>query len=566
VHRRRDHGGVIFVDLRDREGLLQVVFDPDDAQMFALAERIRSEYVLHVRGRLRQRPEGTINPDMPTGEVELLATELNVLNAARTPPFHHDEHASEELRLRYRYLDLRRAPMLANLRLRHKVTRAMRHFLDDNGFIDVETPILTKTTPEGARDYLVPSRTHPGQFFALPQSPQLMKQVLMMSGLDRYYQIVKCFRDEDLRADRQPEFTQLDIETSFLDERAIMDLMEALIRDVFKAALDVELPAPFPKMAYAEAMQRFGSDKPDLRNPLELVEVGDLFTDVEFKVFAGPAQDAESRIAALRLPDGGTLTRKEIDDYTALVGRYGAKGLAYIKVNDRDAGRDGLQSPILKFLPDQAIEAVLERTSAQNGDLVFFGADKKKIVNESLAALREHLGADRGLIAGDWAPLWVVDFPMFEHDSTGALTPLHHPFTAPDTDSAEALRQDPAAAMSRAYDMVLNGYEIGGGSVRIHTPEVQSAVFDVLGIGPEEAEAKFGFLLTALDYGCPPHGGIAFGIDRIVMLMAGAESIRDVMAFPKTQNASCLLTGAPSDADSAQLREVGIRLRTSPQS
>ncbi|MGD8324182.1 MAG: aspartate--tRNA ligase [Gammaproteobacteria bacterium] len=566
VHRRRDHGGVIFVDLRDREGLLQVVFDPDDAQMFALAERIRGEYVLRVRGRVRHRPEGTINPDMPTGEVELLAAELEVLNAAKTPPFHHDEHASEELRLRYRYLDLRRPSMLANLRLRHTVARALRAYLDVQGFIDVETPILTKTTPEGARDYLVPSRTHPGQFFALPQSPQLMKQLLMMSGFDRYYQIVKCFRDEDLRADRQPEFTQLDIETSFLDEREIMDIMEALIRHAFKVALDVDLPDPFPTMAYAETMDRFGTDKPDLRNPLELVEVGDLFADVEFKVFAGPANDDGSRIAALRLPGGGSLTRKEIDDYTALVGRYGAKGLAYIKVNDRAAGIGGLQSPILKFLPDQAVEAVLERTGAADGDLVFFGADKRKIVNESLAALRDHLGTDRGLTHSGWAPLWVVDFPMFETDSAGRLTPLHHPFTAPEAASPDALRENPVAAMSRAYDMVLNGYEIGGGSVRIHTPEMQSAVFDILGIGPEEAEAKFGFLLTALEYGCPPHGGIAFGLDRIVMLMAGADSIRDVMAFPKTQNASCLLTGAPSAADNAQLAEVGIRLRAAPQS
>lgn len=566
VHRRRDHGGVIFVDLRDREGLLQVVFDPDDPEMFAQAERIRGEYVLHVRGRLRQRPEGTINPDMPTGEVELLATELDVLNAAKTPPFHQDEQASEELRLRYRYLDLRRPNMLENLRLRHTVSRALRAYLDVQGFIDVETPILTKTTPEGARDYLVPSRTHPGQFFALPQSPQLLKQLLMMSGLDRYYQIVKCFRDEDLRADRQPEFTQLDIETSFLNEQEIMTLMEALIRHAFKVALSVELPDPFPTMPYAEAMTRFGSDKPDLRNPLELIEVGDLFADVEFKVFAGPAKDAGSRIAALRLPGGGALTRKEIDDYTALVGRYGAKGLAYIKVNDCSAGVAGLQSPILKFLPDEAVEAVLERTDARDGDLVFFGADKKKVVNESLAALRDQLGADRGLIAGDWAPLWIVDFPMFETDNSGRLAALHHPFTAPEVDSPDALRADPAAAMSRAYDMVLNGYEIGGGSIRIHTPEMQSAVFEVLGINDEEAEAKFGFLLSALDYGCPPHGGIAFGLDRIVMLMAGADSIRDVMAFPKTQNANCLLTGAPSAADNAQLREVGIRLRNPPQS
>jgi aspartyl-tRNA synthetase len=566
VHRRRDHGGVIFVDLRDREGLLQVVFDPDDPAMFAQAERIRGEFVLHVRGRLRARPEGTLNPDMPTGEVELLANELEVLNGAKTPPFHHDEHASEELRLRYRYLDLRRPQMLANLRLRHTVTRALRAYLDVQGFIDVETPILTKTTPEGARDYLVPSRTHPGQFFALPQSPQLLKQILMMSGFDRYYQIVRCFRDEDLRADRQPEFTQLDIETSFMNEREIMDLMEALIRHAFKVALEVDLPEPFPTMAYAEAMNRFGSDKPDLRNPLELVEVSDLFADVEFKVFAGPAKDPASRIAALRVPGGGKLSRKEIDDYTALVGRYGAKGLAYIKVNDRAAGGDGLQSPILKFLPHAAVEAVLDRTDAADGDLVFFGADKNKVVNESLAALREQLGADLGLIAQGWAPLWVVDFPMFEPDSAGKLTPLHHPFTAPEVESPEALREDPAAAMSRAYDMVLNGYEIGGGSVRIHTPQMQSAVFDVLGIDAEEAEAKFGFLLTALEYGCPPHGGIAFGIDRIVMLMAGADSIRDVMAFPKTQNASCLLTGAPSTADSAQLKEVGIRLRSAPPS
>jgi aspartyl-tRNA synthetase len=566
VHRRRDHGGVIFVDLRDREGLLQVVFDPDDPEMFALAERIRGEFVLRVRGKLRQRPEGTINPEMPTGEVELLAHELEVLNTAKTPPFHHDEHASEELRLRYRYLDLRRPQMLENLRLRHTVTRALRAYLDMQGFIDVETPMLTKTTPEGARDYLVPSRTHPGEFFALPQSPQLMKQLLMMSGFDRYYQIVKCFRDEDLRADRQPEFTQLDVETSFISDTEIRELMEALIRHAFKVALNVDLPDPFPTMPYAEAMDRFGSDKPDMRNPLELIEVADLFADVEFKVFAGPAKDSGSRIAALKLPGGGALTRKEIDDYTALVGRYGAKGLAYIKVNDRSSGSAGLQSPILKFLPDEAVEAVLERTGAADGDLVFFGADKNKVVNESLGALRDQLGADRGLLSEGWAPLWIVDFPMFEHDSSGRLTPLHHPFTAPSVDSPEALRADPAAAMSRAYDMVLNGYEIGGGSIRIHSRDMQAAVFDVLGIEDEEAEAKFGFLLAALDYGCPPHGGIAFGIDRIVMLMAGADSIREVIAFPKTQNANCLLTGAPSAVDSAQLREVGIRLRNSPQS
>jgi aspartyl-tRNA synthetase len=442
------------------------------------------------------------------------------------------------------------------------VARALRAYLDVHGFIDVETPILTKTTPEGARDYLVPSRTHPGSFFALPQSPQLLKQLLMMSGLDRYYQIVKCFRDEDLRADRQPEFTQLDIETSFMDEREIMTLMEGLLRHAFKVAMEVELPEPFPVMTYAEAMRRFGSDKPDLRNPLELIEVSDLFAGVDFKVFAAPAADAGSRIAALRVPQGGSLTRKEIDDYTALVARYGAKGLAYIKVNDRAAGAAGLQSPILKFLPAEAVEAVLERTGAVTGDLVFFGADKQKVVNESLSALRNQLGSDRGFTGAGYSPLWVVDFPMFERDSAGHLTPLHHPFTAPDAATPEALRADPEAALSRAYDIVLNGYEIGGGSIRIHSTEMQSTVFEILGIGAEEAESKFGFLLRALEYGCPPHGGIAFGLDRIVMLMAGADSIRDVMAFPKTQNASCLLTGAPSEADPAQLKEVGIRLRT----
>ena len=541
------------------------MFDPSSEEIFSAAERIRSEYVLAVKGRLRHRPEGTVNPDMPTGEVELLAIELEVLNTSKTPPFHHDEHASEELRLKYRYLDLRRADMLANLRLRHRVTRALREFLDEHGFIDVETPLLTKTTPEGARDYLVPSRTHPGSFFALPQSPQLMKQLLMMSGFDRYYQIVKCFRDEDLRADRQPEFTQLDIETSFLDEAEIMSLMERLIRHAFKAALDVDLPDPFPVMNYVDVLERYGSDKPDLRNPLELVEVGDLFAEVEFKVFAAPAADPASRIAALRVPKGAELTRKEIDEYTDLVGRHGAKGLAYIKINDRDAGMSGLQSPILKFLPDKAVQEVLDRTGAETGDLVFFGADKRRVVNDSLSVLRERLGVDRGLLRAGWAPLWVVDFPMFELDAAGALTPLHHPFTAPRAESAQSLLENPEVVFSRAYDMVLNGYEIGGGSIRIHTPEMQSAVFKVLGISAEEADAKFGFLLQALEYGCPPHGGIAFGLDRIVMLMAGASSIRDVMAFPKTQNASCLLTGAPSPADETQLKEVGIRLRATPK-
>jgi aspartyl-tRNA synthetase len=562
VHRRRDHGGVIFIDLRDREGLLQVVFDPDQAAMFAEAERLRSEFVLAVEGVVRARPEGTVNPNLASGAVELLAKKLTVLAKAKTPPFHHDEPVSEELRLKYRYLDLRREPMLKNLRLRHAVTRALRKFMDEHGFVDVETPILTKTTPEGARDYLVPSRTQQGNFFALPQSPQLMKQLLMMSGLDRYYQIVKCFRDEDLRADRQPEFTQLDIETSFMGEEEILALMEELVRDLFKSVLGVELPKPFPRMTYADVMRRYGSDKPDLRNPLELVEVADLFRGVEFKVFAGPAADPKSRIAALKLPKGGELTRKEIDDYTALVGRHGAKGLAYIKVNERAKGRDGLQSPILKFLPDAAIAGVLERTGAADGDLVFFGADKAHVVNESLSALRSAMGRDRNLLQREWAPLWVVDFPLLEALPGGGWTPLHHPFTSPRDASPAALRAAPGEAIARAYDIVLNGYEVGGGSVRIHDPELQSTMFDLLGIGKEEAELKFGFLLTALDYGAPPHGGIAFGVDRLVMLMAGADHIRDVIAFPKTATASDLMTGAPSPADAAQLKKLGIRLKS----
>ncbi|MDH4055004.1 MAG: aspartate--tRNA ligase [Gammaproteobacteria bacterium] len=562
VHRRRDHGGVIFIDLRDREGLLQVVFDPDRAEIFELAERIRSEFVLRVKGLVRARPEGTVNPNMRTGKIEVLAQDLEVLNKSETPPFHHDEQANEDIRLKYRYLDLRREKMLGNLMLRHKVTMAMRDFLDNNGFVDVETPMLTRATPEGARDYIVPSRTNPGKFFALPQSPQIFKQLLMMSGLDRYYQIVRCFRDEDLRADRQPEFTQLDIEMSFVDETAVTGTVERMIRHVFKKAMGVDLADPFPRMTYAEAMHRYGSDKPDLRIDLELIEVSDLMSAVEFKVFAGPAADPEGRVAALCVPGGADISRKIIDDYTAFVGRYGARGLAYIKVNDVAAGRDGLQSPILKFLPDDTVTGILERTNAKTGDLIFFGADKARVVNDALGALRLKVGEDRGMVAEGWAPLWVVDFPMFEKDvATKRWSALHHPFTAPSVNDSKALRADPGNALSRAYDMVLNGSEIGGGSIRIHDQSMQAAVFDILGISDEEAEEKFGFLLQALQFGCPPHGGVAFGLDRIVMLMAGAESIRDVIAFPKTQTASCPLTNAPGEVSELQLKETGIRLR-----
>ena len=565
VHRRRDHGGVIFIDLRDREGIAQVVFDPDAEESFAIAERVRSEYVLRVTGRVRRRPEGTENPEMATGQVEVLGKQLEIFNRAETPPFQldiEDDEVAEEHRLRYRYVDLRRPAMQQRLRLRSQITRALREYLDNRGFLDMETPMLTKATPEGARDYLVPSRTHQGHFFSLPQSPQLFKQLLMMSGMDRYYQIVRCFRDEDLRADRQPEFTQLDIEASFMDENELMGLMETMMRELFAKTLEVALPDPFPRMSYAEAMRRFGSDKPDLRIPLELVDVDDLMAGVEFKVFAGPAADPQGRVAALRVPQGCELTRKEIDDYTKYVGIYGAKGLAYIKVNEVAQGREGLQSPILKFLPDEAIDGILARTGAESGDLIFFGADKAAVVNEALGALRTKLGHDRGLVARGWRPLWVVDFPMFEYDAKeGRWSSLHHPFTAPREEDIERLESDPGTCLSRAYDMVLNGTEVGGGSQRIFRETVQESVFRLLGIGAEEARDKFGFLLDALKYGCPPHGGIAFGLDRLVMLMTGASSIREVMAFPKTQTAACLLTQAPSTVADEHLREIGIRLR-----
>jgi len=563
VHRRRDHGGVIFVDLRDREGLLQIVFDPDAKEVFANAERLRGEYCVRISGLVRARPGSTANANLASGQVELLARELEILSRSETPPFHHDEATNEELRLKYRYLDLRRDVMQQRIRLRHRVTQAMRAYLDENGFIDIETPMLTKATPEGARDYLVPSRTHPGQFFALPQSPQLFKQLLMMSGFDRYYQIVRCFRDEDLRAERQPEFTQLDIETSFMSEEQIMQAMEDMMLHLFKRVLNVDLPKPFPRLTYAESMRRYGSDKPDLRVPLELVDVADLVRGSDFKVFSGPASNPNGRVAALRVPQGGQkLSRKEIDDYSAFVGRYGAKGLAYIKVNEKAKGREGLQAPILKFLSDEAIAGILERTGAADGDLIFFGADTTKVVNDAMGALRLKVGHDQGLAQTGWRPMWVVDFPMFEWDADSKRwMALHHPFTAPREDDAAALRADPANALSKGYDMVLNGSEIGGGSVRIHRTEMQSAVFDLLGIAPEEAQQKFGFLLDALKYGTPPHGGIAFGLDRIVMFMAGTDSIRDVIAFPKTQTAADLLTNAPTPVSEEQLKELHIRVK-----
>ncbi len=561
VHRRRDHGGVIFLDLRDRQGLLQVVVDPDTKDAFATADRARSEWVMQITGLVRARPGGTVNADMATGEIEVLGREVRVLNIADTPPFQLDEHAKvgEEVRLKHRYMDLRRPEMLENLMLRSRVTTFVRNFLAGHGFVDTETPVLTRATPEGARDYLVPSRVHKGEFFALPQSPQLFKQLLMVAGLDRYFQIAKCFRDEDLRADRQPEFTQIDLEMSFADEEAVMSLTESMIRELFQAEMGVDLGA-FPRMPYAEAMARFGSDKPDIRIPLELVDIKDLMAEVDFKVFSGPANDPNGRVTVLKVPGGASISRKEIDDYTKFVDQYGAKGLAWVKVNALSEGLEGLQSPILKFMPDDVVMALMERVDAADGDILFFGADSTRVVSDGLGALRVKLGHDLNLLTHQWAPLWVVDFPMFEDAGDGHVAALHHPFTAPTVD-ADTLKIKPLDALSRAYDMVLNGTELGGGSIRIHDQAMQQAVFDVLNISAEEQCEKFGFLLDALRYGAPPHGGLAFGLDRLVMLMLGATSIRDVIAFPKTQSATCLLTDAPGVVSAEQLKEVGVRIR-----
>ena len=561
VDRRRDHGGVIFLDLRDREGIVQVVFDSDAGEFFDLADSVRSEYVLKVTGKVRSRSDATVNKNMATGEIEVYGTVLEILNSAQTPPFQLDDHVTvgEDVRLKYRYMDLRRTEMQNSLRFRSKITSSIRNYLVGDGFLDIETPIMTRATPEGARDYLIPSRTHAGQFFAMPQSPQLFKQMLMVAGFDRYYQIAKCFRDEDLRADRQPEFTQIDIEASFVDEEDIMSTSEAMITQIFAEHMGVEFQS-FPRMTYAEAMDRFGSDKPDLRIPLELVEIKDLLKDIEFKVFAGPANDPACRVAALKVPGGSEISRRQIDDYTKFVSIYGAKGLAWIKVNAIENGIDGLQSPIIKFLGNDVTLGIMERLGAQNGDIVFFGADKCSVVSEALGALRCKVGADLNLYTSEWAPMWVIDFPMFEATDNGGLTPLHHPFTAPSC-SIEELQSDPANALSRAYDMVLNGVELGGGSIRIHDQKMQAVVFDVLGINETEQREKFGFLLDALKFGAPPHGGVAFGLDRLMMLMLGTDSIRDVIAFPKTQSAACLLTDAPSNVDAAQLRELNIRLR-----
>ena len=561
VDRRRDHGGVIFLDLRDREGIVQVVFDPDAGDFFEQADRVRSEYVLQVTGKVRARSEATVNANMATGEIEVYGTQLEILNSATTPPFQMDEHITvgEDVRLKYRYMDLRRTEMQNSLRFRSKITNSIRNYLDELGFLDIETPIMTRATPEGARDYLIPSRTHPGQFFAMPQSPQLFKQLLMVAGFDRYYQIAKCFRDEDLRADRQPEFTQIDIEASFIDEEEIMSVTETMISNIFAEHKGVTFDK-FPRMTYADAMHRFGSDKPDLRIPLELVEIKDLLKDIEFKVFAGPANDPACRVTALKVPGGSEISRKKIDDYTKFVSIYGAKGLAWIKVNAIETGIEGLQSPIIKFLGDEVTMNIMQRLGAENGDIVFFGADQSNVVSEALGALRCKIGEDLNLYTCDWAPMWVVDFPMFETTDSGALTPLHHPFTAPSCD-AQALKDNPSEALSQAYDMVLNGVELGGGSIRIHDQKMQEVVFDVLGIGEAEQQEKFGFLLDALQYGAPPHGGLAFGLDRLIMLMVGADSIRDVIAFPKTQSAACLMTDAPGTVEAAQLRDLNIKLR-----